>query len=140
MKKLIVFLCIIFILISTGCSINNVSEEHYSGNKELFIYDDLRVEVSNVIETKKKTASDGFETWEYDVFVVSPASVATIIEADMFNDSEGVEHSRWAFGMQDDTRVYISNTTKDIKITEDIIGIYNTESSVCVIGFEVKNE
>ena len=62
----------------------------------------------------------------------------TVIDTDMFNDSEKVAYLRWSFGIQDNGRVYVTNLTKDFKITEDNIGIYDTENSVYVVSLEVK--
>ncbi len=106
------------------------------GNTETFIYNGLKLDVSNVLKKKKQTASDGFDIWEYDVFVVSKGAQILIKDADMFYDENKKIHSSWAFYTDDNERINIVNGMNLIDITSDILGIYNTESSVYVLMFE----
>lgn len=110
------------------------------GAVKTFEYDGLALEVSNVVETKKGHSFDGMENWEYDIYVVSSGAIAKILSADTFIDEEsGLPHANWAFIDSDDRRIDIIDGMEPLEITENILGIYNTESSVYVLGFETYN-
>lgn len=117
----------------------NVLMDSYAseGNAELFKYGNLELEVTNVIEKKKHTASDGFESWEYDVYVVSDGARAFINNADMFYDDNKKSHPNWAFYTENEERINIVSEMKPIELTSDIKGVYDPESSVYVLMFEM---
>ena len=117
----------------------NVLMESYAseGKAELFKYGDLELEVTNVINKKKQTASDGFETWEYDVYVLSKGARVFVNNADMFYDDNKKVHPNWAFNTENEERINIVSGMKPIEITSDIKGVYDPESSVYVLMFEI---
>ena len=49
----------------------------------------------------------------------------------------GEKYSNWAFYKKNDERIYIVDDMESIEITEDLVGIYDTESSVYVLQFEM---
>ena len=102
-----------------------------------FTYNNLDVEVTNVHETKKQTASDGFDSWEYAEYIVYPGAEVSIKNADMRLSENGDKYSNWAFYKKNDERIYIVDDKESIEITEDLVGIYDTESSVYVLQFEM---
>ena len=117
----------------------NVLMESYAseGKAELFKYGDLELEVTNVINKKKQTASDGLETWEYDVYVLSKGARVFVNNADMFYDDNKKVHPNWAFNTDNEERINIVSGMKPIEITADIKGVYDPESSVYVLMFEM---
>ena len=117
----------------------NVLMESYAseGKAELFKYGDLELEVTNVINKKKQTASDGFETWEYDVYVLSKGARVFVNNADMFYDDNKKVHPNWAFNTENEERINIVSGMKPIEITSDVKGVYDPESSVYVLMFEI---
>ena len=117
------------------------SDEPKTGEARIFEYGDLKVEVSNVKEVRQGSSTlDTTETWKYDIYVVFPGAAVTIINADTEIDGEsGSPHAEWAFYLSNDSRIDILDSTEPLKITQDILGIYNQESSVYVLGFELYN-
>ncbi|MBR5614118.1 MAG: hypothetical protein IKW64_02295 [Clostridia bacterium] len=113
--------------------VEEISED--KGSTRQFAYNNLKVEVTNVYETKTQTASDGFDSWEYAVYVVYPGAKVSIKNADMWLDDEGNKRSNWAFCKKNDERIYIADDMQDVEVTEDLVGIYDTESSVFVLQF-----
>ena len=117
----------------------NVLIDSYAseGKAEIFKYGNLELEVTNVIEKKKHTASNGFENWEYDVYVVSDGARAFINNADMFYDGNKKTHPNWAFYTENEERINIISGMNPIEIKSDIKGVYDPESSVYVLMFEI---
>ena len=103
-----------------------------------FEYNDFALEVSNVKEIKQGSSYDGMETWKYDIYVVYPGAIAKVLNADTFIDEEtNLPHADWAFLTLDDERIDIMDDMEPLEITGDMLGVYNTESSIYVLGFEM---
>ena len=80
------------------------------------------------------------ETWKYDIYVVYPGAIAKVLNADIFIDEEtNLPHADWAFLTLDDERIDIMDDTEPLEITEDILGVFDPESSVYVLGFEMND-
>lgn len=108
------------------------------GIVETFQYNDFSLEVSNVKEIKQGSCFDGMETCVYDVYVVYPGAIAKVLNADTFIDEEtNLPHANWAFLASDDERIDIMDDMEPLEITGDILGVYDTESSIYVLGFEM---
>ncbi len=114
----------------------SVSDANSGFTKE-FKYNNLCAQVSGVYASKSQNASDGFESWEYEKYMVYPGAEITVKSADMWTDDNGKRHSNWAFYKKDDTRIPITDDLASIEITEDLSAIYDTESSVFVLEFEI---
>ena len=111
------------------------------GTVKTFEYNDFALEVSNVKEIKQGSSYDGMETWKYDIYVVYPGAIAKVLNADTFIDEEtNLPHADWAFLTSDDERIDIMDDTEPLEITEDILGVFDPESSVYVLGFEVYDD
>lgn len=111
------------------------------GTVKTFEYGELTLEVSNVKEVKQGSCFDGMENWEYDVYVVYPGAVVKILNADTFIDEEtSLPHASWAFLVSDDERVDILDGMEPLEITGEVRGVYDTESSVYVLGFELSDD
>lgn len=81
------------------------------------------------------------ETWKYDIYVVYPGAIAKVLNADIFIDEEtNLPHADWAFLTLDDERIDIMDDTEPLEITEDILGVFDPESSVYVLGFEMYDD
>ena len=103
-----------------------------------FQYNDFSLEVSNVKEIKQGSCFDGMETCVYDVYIVYPGAMAKVLNADTFIDEEtNLPHANWAFLTSDDERIDIMDDMEPLEITEDMLGVYDTESSIYVLGFEM---
>ena len=108
------------------------------GTVKTFERGELALEVSNVKEVKQGSCFDGMETWEYDIYVVYPGAIAKALNADTFIDEEtNLPHANWAFLTSDDERIDIMDDMEPLEITGDMLGVYNTESSIYVLGFEM---
>ena len=111
------------------------------GTVKTFEYNDFALEVSNVKEIKQGSSYDGMETWKYDIYVVYPGAIAKVLNADTFIDEEtNLPHADWAFLTSDDERIDIMDDTEPLEITEDILGVFDPESSVYVLGFEMYDD
>jgi len=109
-----------------------------NGTVETFKYDNLVLEVSNVKEIRKESSFDGMETWEYDVYVLYPGATLKVLEPDTFIDEEsGLDHANWAIYLADSSRIDIDKEMNSLELNEKIIGVYDPESSVYVLGFEM---
>lgn len=110
------------------------------GTVKTFEFEGLSLEISNVLEMKKGTSFDGMENWEYDIYVVSSGAVARVLAADTFIDEEsGLPHPNWAFLNSNGERIDIIDNMASLEITEDILGIFDTESNLYILGFEMYN-
>ena len=91
-------------------------------------------------EIKQGSCFDGMETCVYDVYVVYPGAMAKVLNADTFIDEEtNLPHASWAFSTSDDERIDIMDDMEPLEITEDMLGVYDTESSIYVLGFEMND-
>lgn len=108
------------------------------GKSEVFEYGELVLEVSNVKEIMQGSSFDGMETWTHDIFVVYPKAEVKVLSADTFLDEEsGLQRADWAFLTYDNKRIDINDDSKPIEITTDLLGVYDPESSVYVLKFEI---
>ncbi len=106
------------------------------GTTQQFGYNNLKIDVTNVFGTKTKRVSDGFDSWECAVYSVYPGARVMVKDADIWISDDGEKHSNWAFYKENDERIYITDKMDPFVITDDLIGIYDTESSVVVLEFE----
>ena len=154
-KNIYVSIILAMVLILSGCAsknetpsepvqpdweqpASNPAEPSADGTVETFQYDDFTLEVSNVKEIKQGSSYDGMETWEYDIYVVYPGAIAKVLNADTFIDEEtNLPHADWAFLTSDNERIDIMDGMEPLEITEDILGVFDPESSVYVLGFEI---
>ena len=111
------------------------------GTVKTFEHGELALEVSNVKEVKQGSCFDGMETWEYDIYVVYPGAIAKILNADTFIDEEtNLPTANWAFLTSNDERIDIMDDMEPLEITGDMLGVYDTESSIYVLGFEMYDD
>ena len=71
---------------------------------QTFTYHDLKVQVSNVFAVGKAARLSGTnadETEEFDVYMVCPGAVLTVLEASTFRSTDGVEHGHWKYYSQE---------------------------------------
>ena len=71
---------------------------------QTFTYHDLKVQVSNVFTVGKAARladSDADESEEYDIYLVCPGAVLTVLEASTFRSTDGVEHGHWKYYSQE---------------------------------------
>lgn len=109
------------------------------GTVETFEYGVLSVEVTGVKEKRLGSTFDGQETWKYDIYVVHPGAMAEILNAGTFIDLETrTPHADRAFLTPDGRRIDVMDNTEWVEITEDILGIYDPEPSLLVLGFCLK--
>ncbi len=116
-----------------------------TGTTETFSYGDLRLTVTNVLEKRIDCVFDGMENCEYEVYVVAPGAVATVLDADMMGDTvDGQPHADWAFLLdpaapnREGGRLDIVDGMEPVEITLDILGVYDPESSLYVLQFQVQ--
>lgn len=114
-----------------------------AGTTEEFSYGDLRLTVTNVLEKRTDSVFDGMEDFEYEVYVVAPGAVATVLDADMMDDTaDGLPHADWAFLLDPEDpyreggRLDIVDSMAPVEITPEVTGIYDPESSLYVLAFE----
>lgn len=115
-----------------------------TGTTETFSYGDLRLTVTNVLEKRTDSVFDGMEDCEYEVYVVAPGAMVTILEADMMDDTvDGLPHADWAFLLDPadpngDGRLDIVDDMAPVEITPEVLGIFDPESSLYVLEFQVQ--
>lgn len=154
-KNIYVSIILAMVLILSGCAgknetpsepvqpdleqpTSNPAEPSTDGTVKTFEHGELALEVSNVKEVKQGSCFDGMETWEYDIYVVYPGAIAKILNADTFIDEEtNLPHANWAFLTSDDERIDIMDDMEQLEITGNMLGVYDTESSIYVLGFEI---
>ena len=112
------------------------------GTIEHFLYGNLEVVVSNVSETRQETIqyADGSWEMEYSIFTCLPGAVITVLNADMSNPEYAEDqkaHPQWAIDTTSGTPINIVDEMEPIAVTPDYLGLYNKESSVYVLRFEV---
>ena len=120
--------------------VNSDEELNNNGFTETYKFNNLELEVTNVRKKDKRPASDGFDIWKYDVYMVSPGATITIKNADMWIAEDGKKHPNWAFNMATGDRIDIVDDMKPIVVTDNMISVFDTESSVSVLQFEMYNK
>lgn len=119
------------------------AETERTGTTEAFSYGDLSLSVSNVLEKRTDSVFDGMEDREYEVYVVAPGAVVTVLEADMY-DADGQSCADWALLLDPEDpyreggRLYIVDGMEPVEITPEAAGIYDPESGLYVLGFELR--
>lgn len=116
-----------------------------TGTTETFSYGDLCLTVTNVLEKKTDSVFDGMEDCEYEVYVVAPGAVVTVLAADMMDDAvDGLPHADWAFLLDPEDpyreggHLDIVDGMEPVEITSNISGVYDPESSLNVLCFELQ--
>ena len=72
---------------------------------QTFTYQDLTLEVTDVYNTGKDTVRDDMgNVFPYDIYVVCPGAVLTVLEAPTFRDTDGVEHGDFLYRSDDGAR------------------------------------
>ncbi len=114
-------------------------EQPDRGEGKTFGYNGLVLEVSHVKEVVRRTLKDDSGgLWVYETFVLYPGAVMTVLDADMMEDAEdGLPHADWAVYTAADERIDIVNGMAPVEITEEILGVFDPESSLYVLGFEM---
>lgn len=110
-----------------------------AGATEVFKYGGLRLEVTNVTEKKHGSTFDGFEDCPYDIYVLDPGAVLTVLEANMAEDVDGVSLADWAIYTSDGGRIDIVDGMEPLEITSEIEGVYDPESSLFVLKFQLSD-
>lgn len=107
------------------------------GETALFEYGDLKIEITNVREVGQDFSNDGGpELWEYPVYTVYPGAEATVLEADMRTGEDGELFADWAFELNsEDWRLDIVDGMEPLKITPEVAGVFDPESSVYILRF-----
>ena len=155
-KNIFLYMILVIVLVLSGCGNKNETpskpiqpdlEQPASnpatgsptkGTVETFEYGDFILEVSNVKEIKQGSFFDGMETCEYEIYVVYPGAIAKVLNADTFVDEEtDLPHAEWAFLTSDNERIDIVDDMEPLEITEDILCVFDPESSVSVLEFEM---
>lgn len=114
------------------------------GTTEEFSYGDLRLVVTNVLEKRTGSVFDGMEDCEYEIYVVAPSAVVTVLEADMMDDTvDELPHADWAFLLDPadpngDGRLDIVDGMEPVEITPEVLGVFDPESSLYVLEFELQ--
>lgn len=116
-----------------------------SGKTETFNYGGLKLEVTNVHEIKSERQTDDMgKPWEYKVFICCPGAKATVLDADMNNpelSADGKSHAKWGIMSSSGERTDIVDGMQPFDVTPDIVYIYDLESSMAVLKFEMcKND
>lgn len=120
-----------------------LEESARAGTTKTFSYGDLRLTVSNVLEKRTASVFDGMEDCEYEVYVVDSGAVVTILEADMMDGAaDGMTHADWAFLLNPedpygDGRLDIVDGMAPVEITPEVFGVFDPESSLYVLAFEM---
>lgn len=108
------------------------------GETQIFEYGELSLEVSNVREIKQASLLDEEEIWEYDLYIVYPGAMVTILNADMMDDAEdGLPHADWAIMTSTYEGIDILDDMEPLEVTQGILGVYDPESSILILGFEL---
>ncbi len=101
------------------------------GTIETFEYNDLKVEVSNVKRVRTNTMiAEGIALHEYTTMTVYPYAKLKIVSGD---DS-------FAVYKKNDERITTDTNDMVIDITSDIGSIYDRESSLALLSFEIYDE
>lgn len=110
------------------------------GETKTFIYDGLKLEVTNVYEVRTESMiDDGGNPWEYSIFICYPSASVTVLTADMSDvniTADGKPHANWGVLLASGERKDIVDDMNSFDVTADILGIYNLESSMYVLKLE----
>lgn len=154
------FIAVLMLLILFGCSNNTIPSDKsessasevapnpaptptQSGTNEVFNYNGLSLEVTNVDSIHQKTYSDDMESWETDVFVVYPGATVTVLSADMNEASlyeDKIARPKWGFLTSSYNRIEIVDGMEPMEITPDLLCVYNLEASTSILDFEMYDE
>ena len=124
-------------------SLDLVTPSDKIGKTETLIYQGLELEVTNVRNiASEKMVDSGGSHWDYKVFTCYPGANISVINAGMndgrFTDS-GTPYPNWAIDILNNKPTRIVDGLKSFQVTPDTIGIYNLESSLYVLKFEMVN-
>jgi hypothetical protein len=112
-----------------------------SGKTENFSYAELKLEVTNVREIKVQSMADDMgEPWEYKVFVCYPGAKVTVLDANMSDpnqSADGKSHPDWAILLASGDRIDIVDDMKPIDVSDDVLSVFDPESSAVVLKFEI---
>lgn len=157
--RLILFSVLTMLLLVSGCgnsaSLNPVStvspvvspsvSSPVSGETRQYQYGALTLSVSGVLTDRQETMLDeGVEEWTYTVVTCAPGAVLTVVDADMSDPacaSDGQAHPQWgvlSFANGQEERLKLSDGMDGIMITENTAGVFNLESSLYLLKFELK--
>lgn len=154
-KNICIRMIVVMVLILSGCVSKNETPPEpvqpdleqsepkptvspTNGTVETFERHNFTLEVSNVKEIKQGSFFDGMETCEYDIYVVYPGATAKVLNADTSIDEEtNLPFANWAFLTSGDEQIDILDGMEPLEITEDILYIFNPESGVSVLEFEM---
>ncbi len=101
-----------------------------------FTYGNLQLQVAGVRETRTESGyDDGGEYVSCPVYILEPGAVLTVLEADMFEDTEGARHGDWALYTTAGEYIYIVDDMAPVALTTDILGVVDPESSLYVLAF-----
>ena len=109
--------------------------------EQLFQYNGLTMKLTNIKEIKQGIATDGLETWEYDIYVVYPGATMFIPNENVVNESSvALDYSNLGFFTSNCERISISSDMAPVEITNDIQGIVDGDANAWVIAFELYSE
>ncbi|MGN7454305.1 hypothetical protein ACTHPH_05770 [Paenibacillus pasadenensis] len=109
------------------------------GEIRTFTFGRLKLEVTQVIETRTKQSSDGGVPWEYQQVVYGAGARVRVLDTGMSDASiteDGKSHPQFGISFEPDGRQEIDEKLESFEITPDMRGIFSLESSVFVLGFE----
>lgn len=143
----LILFTILIISILSGCSKSNENRNNTDtekGETKIFTFGDFRLEVTNTHNIRtEKMIDDGGTPWEYYILTYYPGADIKVLSADMNDGSltdDGEPYAQWGIELATDERIRIVDDMEPIALTQDIIGIYNLESSLYVIKFEMTQE
>lgn len=102
-----------------------------------FLAGDMDLAITNVDDILRETMTDDAgNPFEYMVYVCSPGAQVYVQNAGMFATEEGL-YPDWAFDHAVQGRIDIVNDMEPLDIDENLIGVYDPESSLYVLKFEI---
>lgn len=114
------------------------------GKKESFTYGDLKLDLTNIEDIRvEKMVDDGGTPWEYKIVKYHPGAMAKVVNSDMNkgSSSDGISpFPKWGIELSSGEPIKIGDDIKSFEITPETIGIYNLESSLYVLKFEMVKE
>jgi len=162
------FIGVVLLLFNIGCShyngvdspssqSNPASETHDSNSPNMkqesnndlapdkfdqfFQYDGLTLKLTDIKEIKQSIATDDFETWEYDIYVVYPGATMSIAnENDVAESSVELDYFNLRFFTPTYERIPIVDDMVPVEITDDILGIVDGDANAWIIAFELCSE
>ncbi len=101
-----------------------------------FNLDGLQLEVTGVRKTRIESGmDDGGAYYSCPVYILEPGAALTVLEADMFEDEEGVRRGSWALYTAAGEYIYIVDGMEPVTLTPDILGVVDPESSLYILVF-----